>query len=240
MSGHSKWSTIKRAKGAKDAKRGAVFTKLANLITIAAKEKGGDLETNFTLRMAVSKAKAVNMPKDNIAKAIKRGTGELQGAEILELTYEAIGPANTQYVVKSLTDNKNRSAAEIRHIFSKHGGSLGAVLWNFEQKGIVLIKNEELRIKNIDQDELELELIDAGAEDIKKEEEGLTVITAFTDLQKVNKFFEDKKIEVESADLEFIAKDEIELSSEDQEKADKIIDTLDENEDVADVYTNIK
>ena len=148
MSGHSKWATIKRSKAANDAKRGAIFTKLGNLITIAAREKGGDLDTNFALRMAVDKAKTANMPKDNIEKAIKRGTGELEGGQIEELYYEGFGPANTQFIVKSLTDNKNRSAANIRHTFTKYGGSLGAVMWNFEQKGVVRIASDEFNKTN--------------------------------------------------------------------------------------------
>ena len=142
MSGHSKWATTKRRKGAQDAKRGAIFTKIANIITIAAREKGGDLDTNFTLRMAIDKAKMANMPKENIERAIKRGTGELGGAEIVECIYEGVGPANSQFVVKVLSDNRNRTAAEIRHAFTKYGGSLSGVMWNFEQKGVIRISNE--------------------------------------------------------------------------------------------------
>lgn len=238
MSGHSKWATIKRAKAANDAKRGAIFTKLANMITIAAKEKGGDLETNFSLRMAVDKAKAANVPKDNIERAIKRGTGELEGAAIEELTYEAIGPANTQFIVRSLTDNKNRSAADIRHIFTKHGGSLGAVMWNFDQKGVIRVSSDKL--SEVDMDEFELELIDAGAEDIQKEEEGLTIITGVADLVGVKKYLDGKNIETESAELEYMAKDEIELSEDDAVKAQKVIDALEDCEDVGDYYHNIK
>src|SRR5680860_171666 len=171
MSGHSKWSTIKRAKGLKDAKRGAIFTKLGKLIVIAARGKGGDLDTNFSLRMAVDKAKAANMPKDNIERAIKKGTGEIEGGQIEELVYEGIGPVHSQFVLKILTDNKNRSASEIRHLFSQCGGSFGAVLWNFSQKGVIRISTEN--IKDTLWDELELELIDAGADDIIKEEEGI-------------------------------------------------------------------
>lgn len=239
MSGHSKWATIKRAKESKDAKKGAVFTKLANLITVAAKEKGGDLETNFTLRMAVDKAKAANMPKDNIEKAIKRGTGELAGEQIVELYYEGIGPANSQFIIKSLTDNKNRSASNIRHLFSKAGGSLGAVMWNFEQKGSILVLTESLATAGADFDELELGLIDAGAQDIKKDEEGLSIITEVGDLQAVKKFLDEKNIKTEAADVAYIAKDEIVLSGEDQEKIEGFIEALDDCEDVSDYYTNI-
>lgn len=239
MSGHSKWSTIKRKKGALDAKRGAIFTKLGNMITVAAKEKGGDLDTNFSLRLAVDKAKQANMPKENIERAIKRGTGELEGAEILEYIYEGIGPANSQFVVKALSDNKNRTAAEVRHAFTKFGGALSTVMWNFEQKGVIRVSAEVLKEKNIDMDEMELELIDAGAEDIKNEEEGMTVFTTFENLQKVKKFFDDKEIETDSAEVEYIPKDEVEFSEEELEKVQKFIDVLDESDDVADYYTNI-
>ncbi|MDD2807950.1 MAG: YebC/PmpR family DNA-binding transcriptional regulator, partial [Patescibacteria group bacterium] len=167
MSGHSKWATTKRAKAIVDAKRGAAFTKVANIITIAARN-GGDPTANFMLRMAIDKARAVNMPKDNIERAIKRGTGEGGGAAVEELVYEGIGPAQTQFVVKCLTDSKNRTAAVIRHLFDKHGGSLGSVMWNFEIKGVITITNYELQITNLD--ELELELIDIGIEDFIKEE----------------------------------------------------------------------
>ena len=239
MSGHSKWATIKRAKGAKDAKRGAIFTKLGNMITVAAKEKGGDPETNFSLRMAMDKAKSANMPKDNIEKAIKRGTGELQGEQIEELYYEGFGPAKSQFVVKSLTDNKNRSAATIRHSFTKYGGSLGAVMWNFVQKGVIRIMNEELRIKNVSIDDIELELIDVGADDIQKEEEGLTIITSIEDLQPVKKYFDSKNIKAESAEIEYVAKEELKLDEGDKEKYEKFIEELEDNEDVADYYSNV-
>ncbi|MCK5510921.1 YebC/PmpR family DNA-binding transcriptional regulator [Candidatus Parcubacteria bacterium] len=236
MSGHSKWSTIKRKKGVADAKRGAIFTKLGNLITIAAKEKGGDRDANFTLRMAVDKARSANMPKDNIERAIKRGTGELEGEQIIELIYEGIGPVNSQFVVKALTDNKNRSAASIRHAFTKYGGSLGSVMWNFAQKGVFRITNDEFKITS---DEDELELIEAGADDIAREDEGVTLFTKPEDLQKVKKYLEEKNIVTESAEIEYVAKDEANVSDEDKEKIEKFIEELEDNEDVADYYTNV-
>ena len=219
-----------------DSKRGAVFTKLGNIISIAAREKGGDIETNFSLRMAVEKAKAANMPKENIERAIKRGTGEGGGEQIVELIYEGIGPANSQFIVKVLTDNKNRSAASVRHAFTKYGGSLGTVMWNFEQKGVIRVSSVEFRISN---DEDELELIEAGADDILKEEEGVTIYTKPENLQKVKKFLDEKKINTESAEIEYIAKDEVEISGEDKEKIEKFIDELDGIEDVSDYYNNV-
>lgn len=238
MSGHSKWATTKRAKAVVDAKRGAVFTKISNLITIAAREKGGDPDSNFMLRMAVDKAKAANMPKDNIERAIKRGTGELGGEQIEELIYEGFGPAGSQFVIKVLTDNKNRSASEIRHLFSKQGGALGSVAWNFAEKGVLRIASENL--KKINFDDFELELIDTGADDIIKEEEGLTIYTKVDKLQDLKKFLESKNISTESAGIEFIAKEEQEPTPEDKEKVQKFIDELEDNGDVSDYYTNIK
>ena len=234
MSGHSKWATIKRGKAVQDAKRGAIFTKLANLITVAAREKGGDPAINFSLRMAMDKAKTANMPKDNIEKAIKRGTGELVGEQIEELLYEGHGPANSQFVIKVLTDNKNRSASNIRHLFSKYGGSLGAVMWNFNRRGVIRIAGGKLPLAD-----LELELIDAGADDIIKDKEGITIYTKSGDLQAVKKFLDEKNIMTDSAEIEYVAKEELKLADDKREKIEKFIEELEDNEDVADYYTNI-
>lgn len=239
MSGHSKWATTKRQKAITDAKRGAIFTKLGNLITIAAREKGGDPEINFSLRMAMEKARTANMPKDNIDRAIRRGTGELGGEQIVELLYEGIGPAKSQFVVKALTDSKNRTASSIRHLFSEHGGSLGSTLWNFEQKGTIRVEKQVLNESNADSEEFELELIDAGAQDILREEEGITVYTKPEDLQKIKQFLDVKNIRVESAEIEYVAKDEMELSEDEKEKVEKFIEELEANEDVSDYYHNI-
>lgn len=234
MSGHSKWATIKRAKAATDAKRGAVFTKLSNIITVAAREKGGDIETNFGLRMAIEKAKQANMPKDNIEKSIKRGTGELEGGQIEELIYEGFGPEKSQFIIKSLTDNKNRSAASIRHLFTKYGGSLGSVLWNFEQRGVVRVTAPNLKIS-----ELEMDLIENGAQDIIEEDEGIIIYTNTEDLQKLKKYLDEKNIETESADIEYIAKEEQNTEDDTREKIEKFINELEENEDVSEYYTNV-
>jgi len=234
MSGHSKWATIKRAKATIDAKKGAIFTKLSNIITVAAKEKGGDLDTNFALRLAVEKAKQANMPKDNIEKAIKRGTGELEGGQILELIYEGFGPEKSQFIVKSLTDNKNRSASQIRHLFTKYGGSLGSVLWNFEQKGVVRISEINFKVSN-----LELDLIENGAQDIIEEDEGITIYTNVEDLNKLKTFLDKKEINTESADIEHVAKEEQNVEGETKEKIENFINELDDCEDVSDYYTNV-
>lgn len=237
MSGHSKWATTKRAKGLVDAKRGAIFTKIGRLINIAARDKGGDPETNFSLRVAIDKAKSVNMPKENIERAIKKGTGEIEGGAIEELTYEGIGPANSQFILKCITDNKNRSAAEIRHLFTKHGGAFSSVIWNFEQKGVLRILAEN--IKGKDMDEFELELIDAGADDILKEEEGITIYTIPANLQNVKIFLEKKAIPVESSEIEYVAKDELKVNDDDKAKIEKLIEAIEDNEDISDYYTNV-
>lgn len=238
MSGHSKWATTKRQKAIVDAKKGAIFTKIAKLITIAARQ-GGDPTANFSLRIATDKARAVNMPKENIERAVKRGTGELSGAQIEELTYEGIGPAKSQFIIKCLTDNKNRTASVIRHQFSEAGGSLGSVLWNFKLKGVILITTGELKSKNLfNNDDFELELIDAGAQDFIKEAAGATIYTKPEDLQKVKQFLETKNIKTASAEIEYAAKEPVNLSDEEKIQVEKFIEELDNNEDVSDYYTN--
>jgi YebC/PmpR family DNA-binding regulatory protein len=239
MSGHSKWATTKRAKAVVDAKRAAIFTKLSNLITIAVKEKGGDPAANFTLRMAIDKAKLANMPKDNIERAIKRGLGGNEGQQIEELIYEGFGPAKSQFVIKCLTDNRNRAASNIRHVFSKHGGALGAVSWNFSQKGVIRIAKEELEKSGIKPENLELDLIDAGAQDILLSEEGITIFTKIEDLQSVNKFLENKNLKSETAEIEFIAKEEQKIKEGEKEKMEKFIEELEDSEDVNEYYHNI-
>ena len=241
MSGHSKWATTKRAKFATDAKRAAIFTKLSKTITVAAKDKGGDPDTNFSLRLAIEKAKAANMPKDNIERAIKRGTGELEGATIEEIIYEGFGPGGTALVIKALTDNKNRTSQSMKHILSRYGGSLGdpnSVMWQFEQKGVIRIANEKLADKN--PEEIELQIIDLGAQDILKESDSWVIYTKIEDLQKVNKGIEALGIDVEYADLEYIAKEEATLDQDAKEKNQKLFEALDEDEDVDDYYTNLK
>ncbi len=238
MSGHSKWATTKRQKAVVDAKKGAIFTKIAKLITIAAR-KGGDPAVNFSLRIAIDKAKAINMPKDNIDRAIKRGTGESGGAQIEEFIYEGIGPSKAQFIVKCLSDNKNRTAAEIRHVFSKYNGSLSTVMWNFSQLGIIMIENEEIKNKKLTDENFELELIDAGAEDIKREDEGMTIYTAPADFQKTKQFLESKSIKTESAEIEYVAKETMDLNDEEKNQLEKFIEELDNNEDVSDYYTNV-
>ncbi len=240
MSGHSKWSTIKRTKGAADAKRSSLFTKLSKAITIAARDKGGDPDINFGLRLAVEKARSANMPKDNIERSIKRGTGELEGGIIEELYYEGFGPAKVAIIIKCLTDNKNRTSQSIKHIFSKAGGALGgpkSVSWQFDNKGVIRIESEKVASK--DMDELELQIIDLGAQDMKKTNEGLVIYTKIEDLHKVSKGLENMEIKVECADIEYVPKETISISDEENVKLEKFFDALDEDEDVDDYYTNL-
>lgn len=238
MSGHSKWATTHRQKELADAKRGAVFTKLANIITIAAK-KGGDPDTNPSLRAAVDRARDASMPKDNIERAIKKGTGELAGAQIEELYYEGVLPPGVQVVVKCLTDNKNRSGSSVRHLFTKNGGSFGAVLWNFNQCGVIRVSNEEIKDKQLSNEALELELIDQEVLDFSKEKEGITIYTEVKDLQRIREWLMGRKLKPSSSDIEYAAKEMITISEADQGKFDKFFDDLEANEDVSDYYTNI-
>jgi YebC/PmpR family DNA-binding regulatory protein len=238
MSGHSKWATTHRQKEANDAKKGAIFTRLANVITIAAREKGGNPDMNFALRIAVDRAKAANMPKENIERAIKRGTGELEGVTIEELTYEAVGPANSQFVLKILTDNKNRTAAEVRHLLSSHGGAMGAVLWNFDIKGVIRIASANAA--GIASDEGQLELIDAGADDVKVEDEGVTIFVSPANLQKVKTYLEGKAVATESAGIEYVAKDTISVSGDEEQKVDGLIAAIEDNQDISEYFSNLK
>ncbi len=239
MSGHSKWATTKRAKAVVDAKRGAVFTKIANTITIAARERGGDPETNPSLRAIIDKARMVNMPKDNIERAIKRGTGELGGAIVEELYYEGLFPNNIQFIIKCLTDNKNRSASLVRHAFTKYGGNLGSVMWNFEQKGLIVVSQEALKGKKNNLEDWQLELIDAGIDDFKIDNDMILIFTRVDNLQKVKLLLDEQGISMESAEIEYVAKDKQTISDEEQEKIDHFIEEIEDLEDVNDYYSNI-
>ncbi len=236
MSGHSKWATIKRKKGALDAKRGKLFTKLIKELTIAARQGGGDPNGNPRLRLAVDNAKAANMPADNIDRAIKKATGELEGVNYVELMYEGYGAAGVAILVEVATDNKNRTVAEVRHIFSKNGGSMGetgSVAWMFERKGVITLPKQG---KTEDQ-VMEL-VLDAGADDLTTEEEFFEVQTSMENFEPVRKTLVDKNFEVENASLQWVAKNLIEVKGEDAEKVMKLIDALEDNDDVQNVFSN--
>ena len=236
MSGHSKWATIKRKKAAIDAKRGKVFTKLIKEITIAARHGGGDPAGNPRLRLAVDNAKAQNMPQDNIDRAIKKATGELEGVTYHELTYEGYGPAGVAVLVEVATDNKNRTVAEVRHLFSKNGGSLGeggSVSWMFDRKGIVTLPNQGKT-----EDDIMDILIEAGADDLQTEEDFFEVSTSIESFETVRKAVVEKGLEVENASLQWVAKNLIEVKGEDAEKVIKLIESLEDLDDVQNVYSN--
>ncbi len=238
MSGHSKWHSIRHKKGAADAKRGKIFTRHAKLITIAAQQGGGDPEMNPSLRLAIEKAKAENMPNDNITRAVKRGTGELKdGALIMEVSYEGYGPNGIAIMISCLTDNKNRTVASLRSILSKNGGSMGesgCVGWMFHKKGVLTV---DLSGKN--EEELELLAIDAGAEDVAVDGDILEISTALDDFEVVKKNLEENGVEFTSADLTLVPENTIAIESEeDARKILRLIELLEEDDDVNEVYSN--
>ncbi len=236
MSGHSKWATIKRKKGALDAKRGKMFTKLIKELTIAAREGGGDPAANPRLRLAVDNAKAANMPQDNIERAIKKATGELEGVTYQEMTYEGYGPSGVAILVEVATDNKNRIVAEVRHIFSKYGGSMGetgSVAWMFDRKGVISLPKQE----KTEDDIMEI-ILDAGAEDLQTEDEYFEIQTPLESFEPVRKSLADKNLSIENASLQWIAKNTVPVAGEEAEKVMKLIDAMEDNDDVQNVYSN--
>lgn len=237
MSGHSKWHNIQGRKGKQDAVRSNIFTKLAKAITIAA-QKGGDPATNFSLRLAIEKAKEVSMPKDNIDRAIKRGTGELEGGKMEELLYEGFGPGGVAIMVKAVTDNKNRTAPDMKHIFSKYGGNMGgagSVQWMFGEWGTIVIGKNYLEKGRL---ELELALIEAGAEDIQDDDEGILVKAKVENLQKVLNTLKELNIEPLRSGIEWIAKDTVVIDEEAGGKLEGLFGELEVHDDVEDYFTN--
>ncbi len=235
MSGHSKWATTKRAKAVVDAKRAVVFTRLAHGITLAAREKGGNPDINFSLRLAIEKAREASMPKENIERAIKRGTGELSGETLEEITYEGFGPGGVALLVETLTNNRNRTVSEIKHILTKHGGSLGAansVAWMFEKKGVIGVPTSTLS------EEAELSLIEAGAQDIQKEGSEATIITEVEDFQNVKSAAEKLGTKTEFAEFDYLPKNTVALSEEGTEKLEKLLEEIEEHTDVLHHYSN--
>ena len=237
MSGHSKWSTIKRQKGANDAKRGALFTKVAREISVAARLGGGDPDANYRLRLAIEKARSVNMPADNIKRTIEKATGGGDGEQFEEIVYEGYGPGGVAVLVEAQTDNRNRTAAEVRSMFTKSGGQLagsGAVAWQFEPRGLITVARGIL-----DADEVTLAAIDAGAEDVDTDDdEAIEIYTAPTELEAVRSALEGAGVPVDSAESAMIAKQTVELDAARARQALRLVEQLEELEDVSRVTAN--
>ena len=236
MSGHSKWSTIKRKKGAKDAERGRIFTRLIKEITVAARHGGGDESANPRLRSAIQAAKTANMPSKNMENAIKKGTGELPGVTYDEVTYEGYGPAGVAIFLETLTDNKNRTVAEIRHLLTKYGGSLGengSVSWMFDKKGIVSIP-----VANTTEDDLMMIVLDAGADDIEQEEDMFLVKSEVAAFEAVKSALEESGIEYASAELTMLPQNTIDIEGKQAERVLKLMDALEEQDDIQNMYSN--
>lgn len=238
MSGHSKWATIKRKKAANDAARGKIFTKLIKEITIAARDGGGDPEGNPRLRLAIMNAKSNNMPQENITRAIKKGTGELEGVKYEEINYEAYAPHGAAIIIECVTDNRNRTVAELRHLISKYHGNLGetgSVSWMFERKGVILVNKE-----NHSEDEIMEVILDAGAEDLKDENEFFEIITTIENFEKVRRTIESKKYKIENASLQYVAKNPLKLNEKNTAEIMKFIEVIEDHDDVQNVYTNVE
>lgn len=244
MSGHSKWHNIQARKGKQDAKRGNVFSKYSKLITVAAKSGCSDPDTNFSLRLAIEKARSAGVPKDNIERAIKAGAGELKGDQIEEQMYECYGPGGVAILIKTVTDNRNRTVSEIKHLLSQNGGSMGgsgSVLWMFQQFGIVEIKNFKFKISSggeKNRDEFELDLIDSGAEEFVDSGDDLIIRTKVENLQKVLYKLKEVCISADESRLEWVAKDKVKIEKEAEEKLDKLLEALADHDDVDDFFTN--
>jgi YebC/PmpR family DNA-binding regulatory protein len=236
MSGHSKWHNIRLKKGKMDAERGKIFTKLAREIIVAAKEGGGNPDANARLRLAVQKARDASMPQENIKRAIQRGTGELEGVNYEELTYEGYGPGGAAVMVDVLTDNKNRTVAEVRNIFSKPGGSLGesgCVAWIFDPKGLISVPKDGL-----DEDTVMMAALDAGAEDVRSEEETFDVITSSEDLPAVRQALTDAGIPFTLAEVTMLPKSTVELKGKEAQQMIRLMEQLEDHDDVQNVYAN--
>jgi YebC/PmpR family DNA-binding regulatory protein len=237
MSGHSKWSTIKRKKGAADAKRGQLFTRIGRELAIAAREGGPDIESNFRLRLVVEKAKSHNMPKENIERAIRRGAGLEKGEALEELTYEGYGPGGVAFIVQVVTDNKNRSVSEIRRLFTRHGGSLGetgCVAWLFSPKGLITTKAE-----GKDFDSLFEMAVESGAEDVRTDDETIEIYTNLEDFQAVRDYLNEKDIELESANITMVPSTMAQIEDKSALQTLTLIDELEELDDVQNVYSNL-
>ncbi|HDZ54240.1 MAG TPA: YebC/PmpR family DNA-binding transcriptional regulator [Candidatus Nealsonbacteria bacterium] len=242
MSGHSHWKSIKHKKGIADKAKSKVFSKLSQAISIAVQEKGPDPETNSKLRLAIETARSFSLPRDTIERAIKKGSGELEGKKLEPITFEAYGPGGIAIIVESITDNKNRTVNEIKQILNQNNGKLadaGAVKWLFERRGIIT-----LRITNqyeyTNKEDLELKVIEAGAEDITWNNNALNIYTKIEDFDKVKKNLESQEIKIESASLDWVAKENVQTAQKYKEATEKLFAALDESDSVQEIYSNLK
>ncbi len=237
MSGHSKWATTKRAKAVVDAKRSSAFTRLTHLITIAARDKGGDPVTNFSLRLAIEKARAANMPKDKIERAVQKGTGTgADGARLEEILYEGYGPGSVAIIVKTLTDNRNRTVSEVKHLFSKYGGAMGSansVQWMFDYKGVI-----ELAVKSLTEDQ-ELDLIEAGVEDSETTTDAVYLVCQPESYENLKTHLEKINLPVEDASLTYRAKNPSDVDEETIGKVETLVSALEELDDVVECFTSL-
>jgi len=243
MSGHSHFSKIKHKKAITDAKRGKVFSKLAREISVAAREKGGNPETNPKLRLVIEKVKQWNLPKENIERAIKRGTGELAGEKLEEILFEAYGPGGIAIIIEGITDNKNRALGGVKQILNQHNGKLaseGSVRWLFERRGAIVIDWESQAENLKDKEELELKAIEAGAENIYWHNNLLDVYTKIENLEKVKESLEKEGIKIESVSLDWVAKEMIEVNEKQKQACEKLFESLDESDAVQEIYSNLK
>jgi len=243
MSGHSHARTIKHLKEQTDKKRSQMFSKMTRLISVAVRAGGSNPETNSRLRMTLEQAKYFNMPKENIERAIKRAAGEGKEEQLEEVLFETFGPGGIAVLIEGITDNRNRTLGEIKQILNQNGGKLageGSVKWLFERKGTIMV---DWKVQNADlqnKEKIELTAIEAGADDIYRHDDVLDVYTKPDELEKVKKNLEEKGIKIDSASLDWVAKEEVELNKEDREDCQKLFDALDENDSVQDIYSNIK
>jgi YebC/PmpR family DNA-binding regulatory protein len=236
MSGHSKWSSIKHQKGVADAKRGQLFTKLTREIIVVVREGGSNPETNFRLRLAVQRARDNNMPNENIERAIKRGSGEIEGASLVEMVLEGYGPSGAAILVQALTDNRNRTLQDVRNIFSRNGASLGesgCVAWLFDPKGFITVP-----VNDLDAEELELQAIDAGAEDVKVESGFVGIYTKLEDMERIRAALEQKNLPIASSELVMMSKNMVELDEKAALQTLRLLDKLEELDEVQHVTTN--
>lgn len=240
MSGHSKWATIKRKKAATDAARGRMFTRLIKEITIAARDGGGNPDGNPRLRLAINTAKAANMPADNIKRAVQKGTGELPGVAYEEVTYEGYAPGGVAIIVECVTDNSTRTVSEMRHIFSRHNGNLGAsgsVAWMFHKKGQIVVPTAG-QLKPLSEDDLLAVILDAGADDMQTDDHGFTVSTTPQAFETVKKAIEDKGIPIDNAAVQMVPENTVKVTGKEAEQTLKLMEALEEHDDVQNVYAN--